>query len=299
MYFKCGEISFATLLFDIMPQRNIVSWTAMITGFLQNRRSLEALKTFSLMRFAGEKPTQFAFSSVIQASTDVSSIVLSKQLHSLTVKSGVTIELFVGSNLADMYAKCGFLNDACKIFDEMPFKDEVTWTSMIDGYTKNGNFDEAFCTFKSMVDEGIAIDQHVFCSTLGACAALENLKLGKSLHSCIVKGGFVSDVIVGNALTDLYAKSGDMESASSLLGFDSEEPEPSRSPPVAAEFHNFGLVDNGLVMSDFLFFFFEMNLVVMLISWNVKKISFCASYDLLCGILRFGRTFLLGSAAKP
>ncbi|KAI3995137.1 hypothetical protein MKX01_031939, partial [Papaver californicum] len=62
-----------------------------------------------------------------------------------------------------MYAKCGFVNDACKIFGEMPFKDEVTWTSMIDGYTKNGNVDEAFCTFKSMVDEGIAIDQHVFC----------------------------------------------------------------------------------------------------------------------------------------
>ncbi|OVA06010.1 Pentatricopeptide repeat [Macleaya cordata] len=222
MYSKCGELNYATALFDKMPQRNIVSWTAMISGFSQNGYFAEALKTFSLMRIAGEKPTQFAFSSVIQASAALQSIEFGKQLHSLTVKSGLNCELFVGSNLADMYSKCGSLIDACKFFDEMPSKDEVSWTAMIDGYTKNGNFNEALLAFKQMVDEGITIDQYVFCSTLGACAAMKNLALGKSLHSCIVKLGFVSDIFVGNALTDMYSKAGDMESASYVFGIDSE-----------------------------------------------------------------------------
>nr|DAD48547.1 TPA_asm: hypothetical protein HUJ06_018484 [Nelumbo nucifera] len=222
MYAKCGELGYALNLFDTMPQRNLVSWTALISGFSQNGRFLEALRTFVLMRGAGEKPTQFAFSSVIQSSASLGLIEFGKQLHSLSVKSGFCNELYVGSNLADMYSKCGVLADACRVFDEMPCKDEVSWTAMIDGYTKNGNFEEALLSFKKMSGEGVTIDQHVFCSTLGSCGALKASKIGMSLHSSIVKLGFESEIFVGNALTDMYSKAGDMESALSVFGLDSE-----------------------------------------------------------------------------
>ncbi|KAF8397892.1 hypothetical protein HHK36_016817 [Tetracentron sinense] len=222
MYAKCGELDFAINLFDEMPHRNLVSWTALITGFSQNGKFQKALSTFSQMRIAGEQPTQFAFSSVIQASVLLGSLEFGKQMHSLSIKSGFSSELFVGSNLADMYSKCGVLFDACRVFDEMPSKDEVSWTAMIDGYAKNGNFEEALLAFKKMILEEMAIDQHVFCSTLSACGALKACKFGKSLHSCIVKLGFESDIYVGNALTDMYSKAGDMESASCVFGIDSE-----------------------------------------------------------------------------
>ncbi|KAF9588110.1 hypothetical protein IFM89_007586 [Coptis chinensis] len=71
--------------------------------------------------------------------------------------------------------------------------------AMIDGYTKNGNFEEASLAFKKMVYEEVNADQHVFCSTLGACAGLKASSLGKSLHSFIVKLGFESEIFVGNA----------------------------------------------------------------------------------------------------
>ncbi|KAJ4950038.1 hypothetical protein NE237_026870 [Protea cynaroides] len=221
MYAKSGDMVFARNMFDTMPYRNLVSWTALISGLSQNGRFAEALITFSQMRNTGEKPSQFAFSNVIQSSASLGSLEIGMQLHSLSIKTGFNDELFVGSNLANMYSKCGALAYACQIFSEMPYKDQVSWTAMIDGYSKNGNFVEALLAFKKMIHEGVSIDQFVFCSTLGACGALKDSTFGKSLHSWIVKSGFEWETYVGNALTDMYSKAGDMESAFCVLGTDS------------------------------------------------------------------------------
>ncbi|PRQ43917.1 putative pentatricopeptide [Rosa chinensis] len=88
----------------------------MVTGFSQNLRFSESFKAFSQMRIAGESPTQFAFASVIRACVVLGSVEIGRQLHSLALKLGLACELFVGSNLADMYSKCGFMVEACKFF---------------------------------------------------------------------------------------------------------------------------------------------------------------------------------------
>lgn len=222
MYAKCGYLDHALKLFDTMPQRNIVSWTAMITGFSQNLRLPEALETFCQMQNAGESPNQFAFSSVVRACASLGWIEIGRQMHCLALKCGFGYELFVGSNLADMYSKCRAMIEACKVFEEMPCKDEVSWTALIDGYAKNGNFEGALLAYKRMINDGFVIDQHVLCSTLSACGALKACNFGKSLHSSVVKLGFELDIAVGNALTDMYAKSGDMDSASNMFDTESE-----------------------------------------------------------------------------
>ncbi|CAL9146828.1 unnamed protein product [Musa hybrid cultivar] len=217
MYAKCGDIHHAAALFDGMTQRNLVSWSAMISGFSQNGQALEALRTFSLMCGAGVRPTEFAFSSAIQASASFGSLAYGRQMHCSSVKLGFDDELFVGSNLAEMYAGCGSLIEARLVFEEMPWKDEVSWTTMIDGYAKNGNFEDALRAFKEMIDAGrITIDQHALCSALNACAGLKAYRFGQSLHSSVVKLGLESETFIVNALTDMYAKAGDMDSASSV-----------------------------------------------------------------------------------
>ncbi|KAJ0088556.1 hypothetical protein Patl1_32495 [Pistacia atlantica] len=112
-----------------------------------------------------------------------------------------------------MYSKVGVIGDACKIFEEMEYKDEVLWTAMIDGYAKNGDFEGALLAYKRMVNEGIVMDHYVFCSTLSACGALKFCNSGMCLHSVVVKVGYELHISVGNALTDMYSKVGDMESA--------------------------------------------------------------------------------------
>lgn len=222
MYSKCGHVDYAMNLFYQMSQRNVVSWTTMITGFSQNLKLSEALKTFSQMRTTGEIPTQFAFASVIKACLSLGLIEVGKQMHCLALKSGFCLDMYVGSNLADMYSKCGVMIDACKIFEEIPFKDAILWTSMIDGYAKNGDLDAALLGFKRMIIDGVIIDPHVVCSTLSACAGHKTHFTGSCLHSIIVKLGFELEVVVGNALIDVYSKAGDVKSASKVFSTVSE-----------------------------------------------------------------------------
>ncbi|TYH32237.1 hypothetical protein ES288_A01G236700v1 [Gossypium darwinii] len=222
MYSKCGQLDYSVKLFDKMSQRNLVSWTAMVTGFSQNLHYFEAISTFCEMRIAGENPTQFAFSSVIKACASAGLVEFGEQIHCLALKFGFGSDIFVVSNLVDMYSKCGVMVNAHNVFQEMECKDEVLWTALIDGYAKNGPFEDALSAYKNMVKEGIGIDKFVLCSTLSACAALKALNFGKCLHSVMVKKGFELEISVGNALTDMYSKVGDMESASNVFGIDSD-----------------------------------------------------------------------------
>ncbi|XP_024968404.1 pentatricopeptide repeat-containing protein At4g14850-like [Cynara cardunculus var. scolymus] len=223
MYGRCGQIGYAYKLFDAMPQRNLVSWTAMISGFSQNLEFLKAITTFCRMWIWGESPNEFAFSSVIQACSSLKSVQIGKQIHCLALKTGFSYELFVGSNLADMYSKCGLMIEACMVFEEMPSKDEVSWNSMIDGYAKNGYNEEALVAFRKMQIEDVKIDQHLLCSALCACGAYKAYNVGRCLHSFVIKLGFNLHVSVGNALTDMYCKLGDMDSGSRFLEIDSRD----------------------------------------------------------------------------
>ncbi|XP_023742081.1 pentatricopeptide repeat-containing protein At4g14850 isoform X2 [Lactuca sativa] len=222
MYARCGQLGYAHRLFDEMPQRNLVSWTAMISAFSQNSEFAKAITTFCGMCVFGESPNQFAFSSVIQACSSLKSVQIGKQIHCLALKVGFSYELFVGSNLADMYSKCGSIIEACMVFEEMPSKDEVSWNSMINGYAKNGYNEEALVSFKKMLTEDVTIDQHLLCSILCVCGPLKTYNIGRSLHSFVTKLGFEQHISVGNALMDMYCKLGDMDSASQLLNINSK-----------------------------------------------------------------------------
>ncbi|KAL8254699.1 hypothetical protein R6Q59_032920 [Mikania micrantha] len=221
MYGRCGQLLYAHKLFDKMPQRNLVSWTAMISGFSQNSEYSKAITTFCMMWVSGESPNQFAFSSVIQACSFLESVQVGKQIHCLALKVGFSHELFVGSNLADMYSKCGLMVEACMVFEEMPSKDEVSWNSMIDGYAKNGYYEEALVCFRKMLVEDVTIDQYLLCSALCACGSSKAYITGRCLHTFVVKLGFDLQVSVSNALTDMYCKLGDMDSGLRLLEIES------------------------------------------------------------------------------
>ncbi|KAL7586655.1 hypothetical protein Lser_V15G38495 [Lactuca serriola] len=203
MYTRCGQLGYAHRLFDEMPQRNMVSWTAMISAFSQNSKFTKAITTFCGIWDSGESPYQSAFSSVIQGCSSLKSVQIGTQIHY-------------------MYSKCGSIIEACMVFEEMPSKDEVSWNSMINGYAKNGYNEEALVSFKKMLIEDVTINQHLVCSTLCACGPLNAYNIGRSLHSFVTKLGFEQHNSVSNALMDMYCKVGDMVSGSQLLNINSK-----------------------------------------------------------------------------
>ncbi|XP_021728769.1 pentatricopeptide repeat-containing protein At2g27610-like [Chenopodium quinoa] len=221
LYTKCGHLEYAQKVFDKMPKRNLVSWTALISALSQNTLCTQALQAFSQMRIAGESPNEFTFSSAVQATTLLKDVGFGRQIHCLSVKCGFSHELFVGSNLADMYSKCGVIRDGCKVFEEMPCKDEVSWTSMIHGYAKNGDFKEALLGFKTMLFEAMVIDSYTISCALSACGAMKAFTFGRLVHSMVVKSDFERDTAIGNALVDMYSKVGEMESALKVFKYNS------------------------------------------------------------------------------
>ncbi|XP_057832150.2 pentatricopeptide repeat-containing protein At3g12770-like [Cryptomeria japonica] len=217
MYAKCGSIDKARKFFDRMPQRNVISWNAMIAGYAQNGYLEKALETFKQMQLAAVKPDSTTFASILPICAKMGALEQGIDIHQSIKDRGILSDVVVATALVDMYAKCGSIDKACELFDKMPKRDVISWTAMIAGYVQNGFVEKALETFKQMQLEGVKSNSTTFASILPACAKMGALQQGMEIHRSIMEGGVFSDVIVGNALVDMYAKCGNIDKAWGLF----------------------------------------------------------------------------------
>ncbi|XP_024311868.1 putative pentatricopeptide repeat-containing protein At2g01510 [Brachypodium distachyon] len=166
MYTKYGMLDAAKTNFAKKNDKTGVSWTAMITGHVQNGQQEEALQFFRDMRRAGVSPDRATFSSIIKASSSLAMIGLGRQLHSYLIRSGHMASVFSGSALLDMYAKCGCLNEALRTFDEMPERNSISWNAVISAYAHYGQAKNAIKMFEGMLRYGFKPDAVTFLSVL-------------------------------------------------------------------------------------------------------------------------------------
>eukprot|EP00253_Pinus_taeda_P000868 PITA_00868 len=213
MYSKCGEMGKARQVFDKMPKRDVVSWNEMIAGYAINGPYEEAIALHYKMQESGIEPDSFSYNFVFKACAEMSALVEGKAIHDHAFRSGFESVVFVGNSLVAMYAKCGELESAREVFDRIPTKDVVSWNTMIGGYAHNGSCDEALCLFNQMQSEGVKPTTVSMASVIPVFAELAALQQAKWIHGYIIKSGFDSDVFVGSALVDLYAKCGSIETA--------------------------------------------------------------------------------------
>lgn len=206
MYVKCGDIFSARLVFDRMPKRDRISWNAMISGYLENGDCLEGLRLFRTMREVCVNPDLMTMTSVVSACEGVDDERLGRGVHGYIITTGLIIEVSVCNSLIQMYLGNGNWVEAERIFAIMPYKDVVTWTSMISGYEDGGFLEKAVQTFKLMENEGIMPDEITIASAISACASLSVLDMGMKLHDLAIRTGYISYVIVSNTLIDLYSK---------------------------------------------------------------------------------------------
>lgn len=138
---------------------------------------------------------------------------MGKSVHCLAVKTGFDASVFVGSSVVDMYAKCGSLDDARRIFDEMPVRNVVSWTTVIYGYAQMGEDAEALRLFKDALREGLDVNDFTFSSVIRVCGSSTLLELGKQMHALCLKMYYYETSFVGSALISMYSKSGMIEDA--------------------------------------------------------------------------------------
>ncbi|KAF9621850.1 hypothetical protein IFM89_028438 [Coptis chinensis] len=207
MYTKRGDLNSAMRVFGKIDNRSVVSWTSMLAGYARLGEYDRAIELFWEMQAEGIKPDMFAITSALHACACNGSLENGKNIHDYITKNGLQLSLFVANSLMDMYAKCGNMEDARLIFDQMRVRDAISWNTIIGGYSKNSSSNEAFCIFLEMQKEFKPNGVTMAC-ILPACASLSALDRGREIHGYILRNGLPLDSYVYNALVDMYAKCG-------------------------------------------------------------------------------------------
>ncbi|KAK9158897.1 hypothetical protein Scep_005471 [Stephania cephalantha] len=221
LYAKFGLVSYAGKVFDEMPVRNVVSWSAMIGCLAKNGRPFEALELFWEMMVGNpdEVPNSVTMVSVLQACAALSALGQGKLIHCFVVRRGLDSILPVNNSLVTMYSKCGNLEMARRVFDRMDRRDVVSWNSMISGYGVHGFAEEAIMVFKEMINDGrVSPNAVTFISLLGACSHSGLVDEGKRLFYSMVPEYHIypsSEHYAG--LVDILGRAGRLEEAMKVI----------------------------------------------------------------------------------
>ncbi|KAJ0962387.1 hypothetical protein J5N97_030215 [Dioscorea zingiberensis] len=213
-YGKCGSLDDARQLFDTMPERNLVSWTSMVSGLSQNHREREAVELYLGMLRFGFFPDQFSLGSVVRACTGLLDIELGRQLHCHTIKMDLGQDRIVQNALVTMYSRSDSIGDASVVFERIAEKDLVSWSSIIAALAQKERRLEALCLFKQMLDIGVhRPNEFHFGSIFNVCGAISELDQGEQLHGLCIKFGLEKNNFAGCSLSDMYARCGKLDHA--------------------------------------------------------------------------------------
>ncbi|KAL5704803.1 hypothetical protein ACHQM5_023177 [Ranunculus cassubicifolius] len=206
---------YARQLFDEIPQRNALKLLhTFAPKFNQQGHFYKALASFQLNNKQGIKPTKFTLCSVLSSCTESLDWHLGCQIHAQIIQAGYEGNMFLNTKLVDLYAKCGVLDDAKRVFDGMNRHDHVSWTSIVAGFAKNGYGREALCLFKQMLGSGFGPNGFTFASVISGCVDFRvALEQGASLHAFVIKVGCERNNYVVSGLIDCYAKCGEINHA--------------------------------------------------------------------------------------
>ncbi|CAA6665130.1 unnamed protein product [Spirodela intermedia] len=192
-YSRCGCLEDAQTLFDGMLQRNLVSWSTLISMYTQHNRPAEA-------------PREFILGSVLRACVQLLPDDHAPVIHGFVVKSGFGSDVYVGTALVNYYSKAGLMDAAASMFEQLPERNSVTWTTIISGYSQAGRTSVSLELFKKMMASGASPDRFVLSSVLSACSSSGFLEGGKQVHGFVFRAGAELDDSVSNVLIDLYSK---------------------------------------------------------------------------------------------
>ncbi|KAK4782631.1 hypothetical protein SAY86_007005 [Trapa natans] len=244
MYGLLGRVDCMRMMFDEMPEKDVISWNVMISCYVRCGMCENAVHMFHKMLSEGRLcPDEATVVSTLSACTSLKMLELGVEIHHY-INENLNPTLIMRNALLDMYAKCGDLSAARRIFDEMPVKnvicwtsmitgyinlskidearelfdqspskDLVLWTAMINGYVQFNRFDDALSLFNCMQIERIRPDKFTVVALLTGCSQVGALDQGKWIHGYIEDNMIKIDAIVGTALIDMYAKCGCIEVA--------------------------------------------------------------------------------------
>lgn len=213
MYLKGGNIDIAFRMFEISSDKDVVLWTAMISGLGQNGSAEKALAVFRQMLKFGVKPATATMASVITACAQLGSFNLGTSIHGYILRQELPMDIATQNSLVTMYGKCGHLDQSSIVFDRMNKRDLVSWNAVVSGYAQNGHVSKALFLFSEMRSDHQTPDSITVVSLLQGCASTGQLHLGKWIHSFVIRNSLRPCILVDTSLVDMYSKCGDVDTA--------------------------------------------------------------------------------------
>ncbi|KAI4382141.1 hypothetical protein MLD38_008140 [Melastoma candidum] len=236
-----GRLQNARKMFDECSVRDLVSWNSLINGYVKCGLVEEALRLFGDMVNEGVQPDEVTMIAMVSACGIAENLELGRKFHSSVKENGLNLTVRLANALMDMYVKCGKLEMAREIFDNMDIKSAVSWTTMVVGHAKfasldvaRGYFDQmpqkdvitwnalisgyvqakrskdALELFHEMQANGVKPDEVTMVSCLSACSQLGAHDVGIWIHQSIKTHGLTLNVALGTALVDMYGKCGNI-----------------------------------------------------------------------------------------
>ncbi|KAM0001396.1 putative tetratricopeptide-like helical domain superfamily, DYW domain-containing protein [Helianthus debilis subsp. tardiflorus] len=210
LYSNLGTISLCQQTFDQIPTKDVYTWNSIISAYVRNGIPSDAVNCLSKMLMSEIKPDFYTFPPVLKACRDLNN---GSRIHALSLKTGLEWDVFVAASLVHMYCRFGLFDAAYQIFENMPFRDMGCWNAIISGFCQNGKGEKALEVLDEMRLDGIKMDSVTVSTILPVCAQMDDMVQGRLTHLYIVKHGLESDLFVGNAFINFYAKFGEVEHA--------------------------------------------------------------------------------------
>lgn len=215
MYSKCGRINEAEIMFKSMPIKNLISWNAMIAGYTLAGYGAKAISAFQRMQGDGMIPDEFTLTSMLKACAGLDTIHGGKQVHGFLITSGFPClaKATTAGALIDLYVKSENLFEARKVFNHVEEKNVISWSSLILGYAKAENLNEALDLFRQLRISCSRIDGFVLSSIIGVFADYALVEQGRQMHAYTVKIPSGLETSVCNSIVDMYLKCGMIDEA--------------------------------------------------------------------------------------
>eukprot|EP00250_Pteridium_aquilinum_P021979 c25273_g8_i1 orf=350-1663(+) len=226
---KCRAIDDASRIFHALSHRTILSWTAMISAFIDCGYAEEALQMSQFMQLDSVEPDSYMFVSLFKACGNINDLKQGRRLHTLAHEKGFTSNVFVGNTLVTMYGKCGDVLEAEEVFRVLPKRNNVSWNAMLSVFIEDGQIENALLLYRQIHEELMDIDWLALVFALQACGSLAgkeiasvverkliklmSLEIGQALHSLARMRYYESDMFVATALINMYGKCGAIREA--------------------------------------------------------------------------------------
>lgn len=216
-YCKTHCLGLACHLFNQMPDKDSVSFNALLTGLSKDGLNQEVISLFYEMQKLGFRPTEFTFAAILCTGIALDHVVFGQQVHGFVVKTNFVWNVFVANALLDFYSKHGCVAEVRKLFDEMPELDGISYNVLITCYAWNGQLKESLDLFQELQFTKFDRKQFPFSTMLSIAANTLNVEMGRQIHSQAIVTAADSEIQVGNSLVDMYAKCDRFDEANTIF----------------------------------------------------------------------------------